>query len=330
MAIQLAGRDSAAGAAVFVCDEPEAGLHRLAERHLATGLPKMASRGQLAVLVATHSPVLLSGGHTQPVLVTRGTRGAVDIRPLAMSLLDGLSAERTAGDLGLAVGDLLVLMSVVVVVEGLHDETVFSTLIRDDLDASLATLLPTHGAKRLQSLAEARLLVDGTDAVILIVLDDLDQQVVQPLWDAIAAAYDLGDLGAVRDGVRELRDVDGDTYVYLSKFAERAAELGRLDRVRVFGMSEPDVICYLDPDDLLLEPGHTWAALKEQWAADALPGKPSNIKKWLAGRGLLPKQPEDVDAAIAGAARAMQRRGAAVAADLVGLGARIRELGLRE
>jgi ABC-type molybdenum transport system ATPase subunit/photorepair protein PhrA len=43
---------------IFICDEPEAGLHRHAEHRMAKGLPELARARGLGVVAATHSPDL--------------------------------------------------------------------------------------------------------------------------------------------------------------------------------------------------------------------------------------------------------------------------------
>jgi ABC-type branched-subunit amino acid transport system ATPase component len=59
LAIGLASAPGYGLPVVFFCDEPEAGLRRLAERRLATGLQTLALRTGVSVLAATHSPLLL-------------------------------------------------------------------------------------------------------------------------------------------------------------------------------------------------------------------------------------------------------------------------------
>src|SRR4051794_15966142 len=105
------------------------------------------------------------------MLFSKGS-GGTHARPVQISVVDGLSVESSADELGLSVGDLWALARLTVVVEGVHDEWVFSNLLRDSLDSAVAGIFPIHGAARLRSLAEARLIMHGTDAPTLIVLDD--------------------------------------------------------------------------------------------------------------------------------------------------------------
>ena len=326
LAIGLASAPGGELPVVFICDEPETGLHRLAERRLTTGLHKLALRTGVSILTATHSPQLLDSNHVRPVLVRRDSGGAVAISPVPLSIVDRLAAEHSAGELSLAVADLVPLMRLAVVVEGLHDEMVFTALLRDPLDSALAGILPLHGGRHTRSVAEARLLFDGTDADVLLVLDNLDHQQVHEIWSETTSLAAQGDFDAARvrlDGLQRSKSAER---LFLHQLGLRALEVGRIDRIHIHGLSLPDVICYLPPEELLNKPT-PWERLIDSWRRDASPEQPKDLKKWLKTNHLLPVEPELLDAAVERAAVAARRGSLPLHPDLVGLGLRIQSLG---
>jgi ABC-type transport system involved in cytochrome c biogenesis ATPase subunit len=326
LAIGLASAPGYGLPVVFFCDEPETGLHRLAERRLAIGLQNLALRTGVSVLAATHSPLLLDANQVRPVLVRRDPQGAVAISEVPLSVLNRLEAERSAGQLGLSVGDLLSLMRLAVVVEGLHDEMVFTWLLRGPLDRALATILPLHGARHAASLADARLLFDGTDAQILVVLDNLEHHEVDEVWMRTTALAADGDLDGARACLDELRLSKSSERLFLHQLGLRALEVGRMDRIHIHGLNEPDVICYLPPE-LLLHKAKPWSELIGSWQRDSGLKPPTNLKKWLRTNHYLPSDQAEIDAAVQNAAVTSHRDGLLVHPDLVELGLRIEDLG---
>jgi ABC-type transport system involved in cytochrome c biogenesis ATPase subunit len=326
LAIGLASAPLAEWPVVFFCDEPEAGLHRLAERRLATGLHTLALRTGVSVLTATHSPQLLDSNHVRPILVRRDSGGAVATSPVPLSIIDRLAAEHSAGQLGLAVGDLLPLMRLAVVVEGLHDEMVFSALLRDPLDSALAGILPLHGGRHTRSVAEARLLFDGTDAEILLVLDNLEHQWVHEIWSKTRALATQGEFDAARVSLDGLERSKSAERLFLHQLGLRALEVGRMDRIHIHGLSMPDVICYLPPEQLLNKPT-PWERVIARWRKDAAPEEAKDLKKWLKTNHLLPTEADRLNAAVESAAVAAHRDSLPLHPDLVGLGLRIQSLG---
>lgn len=276
---------------VLICDEPEAGMHRLAERRLAAKLGRIAERTGAAVLVATHSPFLLTSEDVDPMHVYRRGPESCGVEPAALSLIDRTAAEWTAGRLGLSVADLVPLMRLAIVVEGVHDELVLTALLRSEIDRAAGTILPMHGGKNAPLLTEARLLIDITDAEILVVLDNLENKAVQDIWDRAAKQAASGDLSAARVTATELRTgTKSAESKYLHQLLTRALESNCTERIHIFGLGMPDIICYLPEVALLTRHNKQWNVLLDEWLADPDPKvRGINIKKWLRGRNLLPK-----------------------------------------
>lgn len=327
LAVELAIAPVDKTPALFICDEPERGLHRLAEGRLSQGLPVLARTRPFGVLAATHSPALLGSTHIRPLLVSRNDESGAQVRPVSMSIVDRVATEATALELGMSVGDLWPLSRVTVVVEGLHDEAVFTSLLRESLDAAPAGVYATHGGTRLKSLAEPALIINATDAEILVVLDELQSSVVDPLWTEIRRSAAAGDFDAARTAIDALRQHHDDSFLFLHQFALRALESSCLDRVHVHGLSLPDVICYLPEDELLLKP-EPWTSLISRWRSDAAAKnkKASNIKKWLKQDGALTTDEKQLDQLVVDVAHRTAQAGQPIHEDLAQLGIRIREL----
>ncbi|MTB89051.1 hypothetical protein H9L21_11230 [Aeromicrobium senzhongii] len=311
---------------LLVCDEPEAGLHRSMEANLGTALDNMCRDVGASALVATHSPALLRSPHVSVSFVTRDSANAMVTRPVRLNMADGTVARATADGLGLNVGDLWSLSRVTVVVEGIHDEWVLNGCLSDELSSGSAVILPMHGGTRLRSLAEARALIDYSDAKLLVVLDELDHELVTDVFGRLQEAVAGGNPESRAAVLAELRSLgnSNDSFLFIHQFALRAVELGILDRVEFFGLSQPDIICYLEPASVLSE-DESWDRLLDQWRRDAAPQPPRNIKKWLRGKGFLPDDAHLVDEAIE-MATMRAARSANLHPDLVALGARILEL----
>ena len=310
---------------VALLDEPERGLHRLLEHRLGQALNHLARASGGTCIVATHSPDLVASSHVRPMQVIWDNKTGTRIRPVQVSVADGIAMESSADSLGLSVGDLWALARLTVVVEGIHDEWVFKNLIGDTIDSALAGIFAIHGATRLRSLAEARVIMRGTDSPVLIVLDDLDASRANALLADVKAARLSDDSSSLGSALEALRATKGDSYLFLHQFVHAALEVGNLDRVHIHGLSLPDVICYL-PAERLLRADVEWGELLEQWRSEAGPAGASNLKKWLRGRRLLPQNAEEIDALIEVVSGEVRRMNFPIHHDLVQLGMRIVEL----
>ena len=307
----------------FLCDEPEAGLHRVAEAAMPVGLARaMADHGASAV-VATHSPYLLDERHVCPVLVSRDpTDAQTMVQPITLATLDALDAELQRGQLGLTPGSLVELGHVVVLVEGLHDEQLIRAVLGEQLSQATARLFPMRGAKRLRSVVEARLLFEGTSAPILVVLDNLGAE-VEPVWQQIREAAELGEFDTARQLISSLKGQDEVRWV--RELAEDALTAGRIDRLHLFGMTELDAVCYL-PESSLLKPNLTWAEVSNAYReargmADA--GERLDFKKWLIATKRASTFSDEAVHVAVGHLEKQLRSGLAPHQDLRNLGARL-------
>ena len=179
---------------VFVCDEPETGLHLWqAENQLPRSLTRWAAEAQASIVVATHSPAMLNLQEVEAVHVTRLPSRHVVTHPLAVDLREGLSRELATLDLGLTPADLLQMVRVFLIVEGPHDQAVLRQLLGPPPSTHPVVIIPVGGAKHLASLATAHVLWDFTEADFVVVLDGMIAEQVQPIWAEAQALRDRGD-----------------------------------------------------------------------------------------------------------------------------------------
>ena len=177
-----------------------------------------------------------------------------------------------------------------------------------------------------RSVAEARLLFDGTDAEILLVLDNLEHEWVDEIWSKTRTLAAQGDFDAARaclDGLERSKSAER---LFLHQLGLRALQVGRMDRIYVHGLSMPDVICYLPPEQLLNKPV-PWERVLESWRRDSAPEEPKDLKKWLKANHFLPTEEAQLNAAVESAAVAAHRGSLPLHRDLVDLGLRIQGLG---
>lgn len=243
-----------------------------------TGLKRLAVElGDAAVIVATHSPSFLADGGVRPVHIHRSLRGLAIASPLDVALQDTGDQIATMAALGLRRPDLWQLARVAVVVEGAHDEAVIQVLAAAELAESRGFVLKMLGAKNAVAVLDAQLLITMTDTAILVVLDNDARASLAPVWNRLRAHAGRGDLNQARSELGALSRLGTAESAWLTALAERAVAIGRLDRLHVFGLSEPDILFYLPPEDFKLTA--SWRDLHKEWRA--LPRDRPDFKSWL-------------------------------------------------
>ncbi len=204
-------------ARLVIIDEPERGLHRLAERRLAEGLARLGEELGLTFLVATHSPAFLRLQHAQRLHLRRDEQGN-----LAAERFDGRLADPSL--LGLSPADRAHFLEVVALVADERDAAALEGFLGASMaDHGIAVrVLPDvterSGADAVEQVARM------TDARILVVADarQLDRatdgaiprrlELLHELLDVAGEAHRMQVLTFRRDefaaGLAELRRVD--------------------------------------------------------------------------------------------------------------------------
>ena len=295
IAIRVASLSVDDGLPVLVLDEPERGLHRLAELHLRRGLVELCQRfPQLVVIVASHSPSFLRPDLAQLTHVSRDVKGAVQVTALESASLE------VASSLGLSVSDLLQLTRIVLLVEGAHDEWVLNGLFGDEFQAMGVRVMSMRGASKLTAAAEGQLLFDYTEAHLVVMLDNISNERASAKWNEAVVMRAAGQpFGEIEKVLRKLlptrRSADPGTNSStetgaLKDFCLAALENDRQDRISFSTLGLADIEFYLDPKHFLvgLSPTDTvptWGSLlAEHEKAKKQPGT-KNFKTWLSDTG---------------------------------------------
>ena len=271
-------------------DEPEAALHRTAERHLSAGLAWLAGQPGMHLIVATHSPHLLDlpdahvfRVHRRPVQLTSGVRQVGVIQPLEAIHRAELSA------FGLEPSDLLARSRVVLLVEGQHDELLIRELLNRNLDSrTMATIqvLALRGASQLPHALNARLLFDFTDATVVPVIDNIQMATLADAWDQALVIAAANGTDAAGERLRTmLPPGQSGEYLFMGQFLSRAIALGMQSRVEPFSFPAVDITDYL-PIEGFTGKATTWAEERSRWHSDRDSGatKIGYFKTWFARR----------------------------------------------
>lgn len=163
---------------MLIIDEPERGLHRTAERRLASGLAQLSEELNLTVLVASHSPAFIRLPNSRGHHVRRDARGQVSLHPLDPSTHD-------LGLLGISHSDSAQFLRALVLTSDELDAAAVKGFLGDAMrqhgiivralsDVNVHDLLDLEGATDDASQTELAFLnqvIRLTDARILVIAD---------------------------------------------------------------------------------------------------------------------------------------------------------------
>ncbi len=192
--------------------------------------------------------------------------------------------------------DLLRRIRWFVLVEGEHDEIVLSETIGDQLAEARASMIPLRGGRNLKHSVDSRFLCDYTDARLLAVLDATRTEPMREIWRQAKSTNASVDFDAAKHYLiealpgKEPRTEEG----FMREYFIEALKTGQESRVAFSGMSQPDIIMYLDPE--LFVKGSDWETLYQQFNTqlqqDKQPTK--SFKPWLQKKYKLAITPEMV------------------------------------
>jgi hypothetical protein len=270
-AIEVAAIPNTCPLKLICLDEPEAGLHRRAERYLARGLATIASSNNLTMLMATHSPEFL--GLKGAVLnhVHRDAQGLTVLESLTSDLSMRLD------DLGLDRSDLLQLCRLVLVVEGQHDLIVLHELLGEELRSLGVEVLALRGLKNLKNASDAQLLFRFTDADVVYLADNENSERISSIWHrAQAAPYDEA-LEILSEMTRGSANSEA---VFLKEFAALAHGFDARSRIHLAAVPKGDIIEYL-PIGCFVDKSfriNDWDELRRNWQKS---GTKKSLKSWM-------------------------------------------------
>lgn len=264
----------------ILLDEPEAALHRAAERNMARGLDALAANGR-QVLVATHSPEVLNQPDISLIHVRRPAGQAAQISQMAPGAMTHSTAE-----LGLLPSDLLGIYRVFLLVEGTHDEIVIEALLREELERDRVKIVPMRGGSKLPGSIESQLMFDMSSAHLIAVLDNVTHQRIADIWQGAQERFlTTNEEAAIAYLTQETRDIKGDEITWITQWLARALKKRVHERLTPFGLSAADVIEYLPVEVIAPRAGKDWPSLRlEHEAAKPSLNKPKGLhdfKQWL-------------------------------------------------
>ena len=267
---------------VIVIDEPEAGLHPTAIDRLSRGLQELAETLKVHFVVATHSPNVL-----RVVQAASGTIAHAHVNLAGNRVFQAINtAELTtfAEDLGMNSVDLLQMTSTFLLVEGEHDRIVINNLIGEEIRRSGVVTTPLRGALKVSQIVDSDLVWRFTDARLVLVLDSLDADqmsgIVAEAKRLLAEGDGRGAIDAL-DPLKRDRTSKGKTERdALYELLRAAVAANRIDRLEIFGLSEPDIIDYFHPRELgPVSPDSEYFGLGRREAWDALHSRYMNTPR---------------------------------------------------
>lgn len=242
-------------------DEPERGLHRAAESHMAEGLLRLARSTRIRPILATHSPSLLDAGHGQVFHIEKNPRGGIG----SLTELDREAIHELAA-VGLQPSSLLHLDRGYLLVEGEHDKQILEGWFADDLRDLRVAVLAMRGTRNLWSIFDSEFLVERSDALLMPVLDDVALEPLYDLWAQAEAAVIEGRrsaaTGIIKRGMARIPGSGKDVY---EPMLTSAITRGVSQRFFPLGMSMKDVLEYL-PVGELVDGASSWTELRREWS----------------------------------------------------------------
>lgn len=305
---------------VIIVDEPEQGLHRQLESRISEGLQKLTSEfPDVAIIGATHSPAFLDprhGGHLRHVTLTGSGVTLVSTLEVGLGRFSiGEESER----LGVRPSDILTMTRVAVIVEGVHDQIVLEKCLANDLRESGAKVFAMRGTDNATALPDMQFLFDALDAPILVVVDNVTQSRIQPIWARANAAVLANNRKSAEKALQELsRRATSKEEQVLAELGLRAIQIGRFSRIVPFGLERPDILDYLSPSHFNLDASE-WQPYKDEWFLTRAGRNSVSFKEFL-------RKTHDAKIntdSVAQAALALKQ----LPDDFVELGTRIRTLG---
>lgn len=302
---------------VLILDEPEQGLHRQLESRISMGLHRLVAEfDDVAILGATHSPAFLDPRHGANLLhVSLTGSGKTVVSALDVGI-GQMSLDEESNRLGVTPSDILAMTRVAVIVEGTHDQIVLEECLSQDIRQSGARVFVMRGTDNAAALPDMQFLFDALDAPIVVVVDNVVQLRVMPIWQRAVDAFRRKDLKLAERTLEELASRSATKEeLALAELGKRAIRVGRLSRITPFCLRQPDILDYLSPKYFNLD-ADNWQAYKMAFQARRPPR--GSFKDFMRREYNAKINVSAVDKAVKGMD--------AVPADIAALGSLIRQL----
>lgn len=183
----------------FLVDEPERHLHPRLQRAAASWLASTTSERHAPCLVATHSAPFLGLARASYVQVTRSGE---EITLRTMDPADVQQLDALAETMGFDRGELLTLVNLWLVVEGLTEQRVLDTLFPGELRAAGIEVVPLHGTSKWQAVLESDALWRFTTANVALLFDNIPAHRIEEMQ-----AMSIDKLAALRRSNKEPNEI---------------------------------------------------------------------------------------------------------------------------
>jgi hypothetical protein len=255
---------------IVLGDEPDQNMHQAAIRHFYN----FVNESETCSYLSTHSSVALSLPSFSRLHAYRAPSGNLRLMPWSPSLV----ANSDDIDLGVDKAALLSAVTLVILVEGAHDEEALTLLLSlaGIRISSHVLVLPWRGHRTMHTIADSYVWMNMTDARILVVVDNSRAEIINGWRTRIVESIREGRPQATI--ARELREYSGlsGEETTLRDLLERSIHNGVIDRVFAFGFSRGDIIEYADPGDFGLT--SSWDDLRVEYQRSS---HRSPFKDWL-------------------------------------------------
>ncbi len=270
-ALTIGAAQEGGGAIVVLADEADAGVHVTASTSIFRALSELPGIG----FASSHSPTALRTPLARLLHVDRDADGNVTVGPAGLSS----DAKVSTDELGVDLIDLLATRYLTVIVEGAHDRVVLEGILdgEDHLDRML--IIEGRGTRTMKGIPDATLLVDFTDQRILVIVDNVRNERLQPVVEALKLfqADGRSTKAALKEsGFEDLRSGATPEERILLEIIERSYSRRIIDRFDIHGLPTRDVAQLLPAESFGLEVG--WPKLEKDYKSDRT-GR--DFKTWL-------------------------------------------------
>jgi len=232
--------DESGKAVILVGDEVDNGLHTRA----VSGVYQMLGAMPISTLCSTHSIEAVAQCAGRRLHLRRDDATGMHLQDFEIR-----NAQVAARQIGVPVSSLIAFIRLIVIVEGEHDRLVLDALLASQ-NQTLSTdvlVLPIRGANNLMTALEAELL-DYTDAMVLVVLDNVRQERVNAVY-AAGLASSNGDEQGKKAILAARAKCESHEERIVGDIIVKRSMRGDLARIAISGLSKGDIIEYLDPKD---------------------------------------------------------------------------------
>lgn len=244
-------RASAGTRRFLIVDEPERHLHPRLQRAAAAWLAQTAHTTRAPLLLATHSPAFLSLPRSKATYVSV-SRVDDNAYAKAFDPSDVTQLDELAQTMGYDRGELVGMVRVWLVVEGLTDKAVLDGLYGGALRCEGIEVVPMHGTAHWKAVLEADALWRFTTAPVAVMFDGLDAETIDRMKEASDAQLD--ELARSDKEPNEIKD--------MARLIRNVRSIGR--QVHPVPFEPADILNALDEtavkDVFPRYPGHTTVA----------------------------------------------------------------------